>query len=212
MSAVLAAAIALAPQNAPGVKYWTLDDFSVGPYSKTLTIGQDYKVVLNLDRRHCIFGQRRTHMDVGFSQTVPLTLTVGSGEQRLSSPEPMTWKFYVEYGGDGRFELDLSTLDRFLVDYYSVPAGNGADTWILYVMDKFGQGSSNGSWHIRPGGIYYRKSEFSGAVDWNHIVYFQFRQDFSLWPNPTMYSVTRLYATTKPGATPPGRLVWPIDG
>ncbi|MBS1713021.1 MAG: hypothetical protein JST30_01655 [Armatimonadetes bacterium] len=213
MSAVLAAAIVLAPQGAPGVKYWTLDDFTVGAYTKTLTMGSDYKAIFGLDKRHCIFGQRRTKMQVNGNDGVPLTLNVGNGEQKLSSPAPTVWNFNIEYGGDGSFEMDLSTVDRFLVDYYTVPANKIADTWILYVMDKNGQGASNGSFHGgNPKGILFRKSEFSGTADWRHVVYFRFRQDFFQWPNPTTYSVTRLHATILPGATPPARLVSPFGG
>ena len=213
MTTLVALAL-LAPQGAPGVKYWNLDDFSVGPYTKTLTMGSDYKAIFGLDKRHCIFGQRRTHMSVhGNDDGLPLTLSVGGGEQKLSTPGQMTWAFYVEYGGDGSFELDLSTIDTFRVDYFTVPANKIADTWRLYLMDKNGQGAGNGSFHGgNPKGILFRRSEFSGNADWKHIVYFQFQQDFFQWPNPTTYSVTRLYATIKPGAAPPARLVPPFSG
>jgi len=215
MVAGLAAAVALAPQGVK-VKYVTLDDFRVGPYTKTLYMGSDYHSVFNLDKRHCIFGQRRTHLSVlGNDNNVPMTLDVGDGEQRLSAPGTVGWTFYVEYGGAGygSFEVDLSSIDTFFVDYYTVPANKIADVWRLYFMDKEGQGSSNGSFHGgNPKGILFRKSEFSGNVDWKHITSFRFRQDFDQYPNPTTYSVTNLYASLKPGASPPARLVSPFGG
>ncbi|MBS1715241.1 MAG: hypothetical protein JST30_12980 [Armatimonadetes bacterium] len=96
MTAVLTAALVLGQQP----KYVTLDDYQVGPYQKALTMGSDYHPIFGLDKRHCLFGQRRTWFQVnGNEDDLPLTLTVGNGEQKLSAPGQLTWNYSAEYGG-----------------------------------------------------------------------------------------------------------------
>jgi len=200
MSAVLAAALVLAPQNAPGVKYWTLDDFTVGEYQITLVGGQtDNHGFSGLDKRHCVFGQRRTYVDINSNPNhTTLTLSVGNHEQRFDSPKQVAWEFWLQYGYDGPMSVDLSSVDRFIFDCDQIP-----DVPVLTVRDATGKSGGNGGPLLMPGGIYFRKQAFTGSVDWKHIVFMEYKQDFANMPNPLHYSVSHFYARLKPGAVLP---------
>lgn len=208
MTTLLALAL-LAPQIAPGVKYWTLDDFTVGPYTKTLTgTNSDYKAIFGLDKSHCVFGQRRTGFGINYNPNqTSLTLEVGGGIHRLSSPLQVSWNAYIEYGGDGTVLLDLSAVDTFFVDFTTFPAGKLPDLMGIHVFDIYGHDAQNLFWLGAPKGLRFRKSDFSGSVDWKKITIFKFRENFDSLPNPTSYTVTRLYASLKPGAGPPAQYV-----
>ncbi|MBS1716082.1 MAG: hypothetical protein JST30_17275 [Armatimonadetes bacterium] len=204
MSAVLAAALVLSPQAVPGLKEWTLDDFTVGPYTITLAGGgTDNHGFSGLDRRHCVFGQRRTYVDINSNPNhTTLTLSVGNHEQRFDSPRQVAWGYDLQYGYDGPMSIDLSSVDRFLFDCDQIP-----DTPIINVRDAQGKSGGNGGWLLMPGGIYFRRQAFTGNVDWKHIVFLQYKQDFSSFPNPLSYSVTKFYARLQPGAIPPAARV-----
>ncbi len=196
----LVALVLLAPQNQPGVKYWTLDDFLVGAYTVVLTGGgTDNHGFSGLDKRHCVFGQRRTLVDINSNPNhTTLTLSVGNHEQRFDSPKQIAWEYWLQYGYDGPMSVDLSCVDRFMFDCQNIP-----DIPVLTVQDAQGKSGGNGGALGHSKGIYFNKSAFTGNVDWKHIVFLEYKQDFHSFPNPLTYSVSRFYARLRPGDLPP---------
>ena len=200
-----AATVLLAAQLGPVNKAVYIDDFTEGPYSVTLTNGSQSKNWHNLDRRHCIFGDRATNLQVTSNNTNTwLNLTIGNGTQTFTAGDQLTWRYDIQWGNDGLYTLDLSNVDRFVADFDTDPSGGGPDIVRIWVIDKNGVFSLNGNWHGRPGGVYFRKSEFPQTVDWKHVQYLKFQQDFDQWPNPTYYNLTKFYMTLKPAVIGPG--------
>ncbi|MBS1716078.1 MAG: hypothetical protein JST30_17255 [Armatimonadetes bacterium] len=197
MTAVLAAAIAFAPQT---VKYVNLDDFTTGEFSVTLVGGQqDDREFAGLDRAHCAFGQRRTFLDISSNPNhATLVFAVGNHEQRFDSDKQVAWHYWLRYGDVESMDIDLSNIQRFYFDCEKYP-----DITEMYVRDKSGKDAGNGGWLLQPHGVYFNRSAFAGSVDWKHIVFLQYQQSFSSFPNPLFYTVTRFYATVTPGVSPP---------
>jgi len=198
MSAVLAAVLAIAPQT---VKYVNLDDFTTGEFSVTLVGGQqDDREFSGLDRAHCAFGQRRTRVDISSNPNqATLVFSIGNHEQRFESDKQVAWRYWLRYGYAEPMDIDLSAVQSFFFDSQSYP-----DLIEMYVRDKWGKGSYNGGWLLHPKGVYYRRSAFSQAVDWKHIVVLEYQQSFASFPNPLYYTVSRFYASVVPGAIAPG--------
>ena len=189
-----------------------LDDFTAGPWSWTLQFGQSKgKQWFGLDKRHCYFGERLTFTDiVSNPNQTTLTVSIGNHAQRLESPLPVAYSHYVEYGTGGTVLVDLSAVDRFMLDMYAEGGSYLPDTMALSVTDTSNK-SGTISWNIRPGGVYFRKSNFPANIDWKHIRYLKLQQDFDSLPNPTIYCATNFYATLKPGAVAPGFSVDPFE-
>ncbi len=188
-----------------------LDDFTVTPWSVTLYNGQgashDWQ---GLDKRHCFFGERQVNMTINYNPNhTSLTYSLGNHEQKFTSPLQVAWSYSLEYGNDFTTNVDLSFVDKFMLDFNTIPVGYGPDEMTLSVADWSGKGGTVG-WNIRPGGVYFRKSYFPQGIDWHHIRQVTLRQDFDLLPNPTTYSATNFYATLKPGALPPASGVFPV--
>ena len=99
-------------------------------------------------------------------------------------------------------DMDLTCVDHFVVDCDQIP-----DIARIYARDIWGKGGANGGWLLTPGGIYFRRSAFTGGLDWRHIVLLIYQQDFATLPNPLSYSVSRFYAKLLPGAGPPAARV-----
>lgn len=202
MTTLLAAAL-LVPQAS--VKYWTLDDFTVAPFSVTLVGGQqDDRSYLNLPLTHCAFGQRRTRIDL-VSNPLQATVVYSIGDHMqtvTATNEAVSWNQWLMFGDSGTMDIDLSSVDRFFLDCDQFP-----DLAQIYVRDKWGKDAANGGWLLKPGGFYFQKVAFAGSVDWKHIVYLQYNQRFLPSPNPQSYTVTRFYASLKPGSSPPASKV-----
>ncbi|MBS1716080.1 MAG: hypothetical protein JST30_17265 [Armatimonadetes bacterium] len=206
MTALVALAV-LAPQNQPGIKYWTLDDFVAGPYSTVMQGTSDiYAKVFNLDRAHCAFGERGISVDITSNpKHTTLSVDVGAGRKSLIAGDQLTYLHAVDYGASGTLDMDFSLVDRFYFECYVIP-----DQSNIYVEDKSFHGGSAG-WLLHPKGIYFRKQDFPTGIDWKHISYLRFRQWFNQLPNPLDFTSTLFYATMKPGAVPPASLALPKE-
>ena len=155
-----------------------------------------------LTKEQCLFPNRGSNFSVNSNpNNTALTFTLGDGHQKFESPLPIAWHFTMDYYFDPG-SVDLSAVDLFMVDFQTVPSGRIPDVPFLYAYDTAYKGGY-ATWHPRIGGMYFRKSEFPGGIDWRHIRALSFRQDFSAFPNPTTYDVSRFYATLKPVAVPP---------
>lgn len=200
VSALVFAIVATAPAQTLGYKKLVFDDFTQGPYMLTLTGETSQSHAWhNLDRSHVAFGDRLTYLQINNNpQSAALTLVIGDGVERLSSPVQVAWHFFTQWGNDGTVELDLSNVGQFVADLSKVP-----DQTSVVMLDKNGSITSNGFWLLRNGGIYFRRTDFSGSFDWKHVRTVQFKQDFSSLPNPLVYTLTSFYATLKPVAIPP---------
>lgn len=193
------AAIALTPAQQT-VKTLTIDDYTVGAYTKTLYFGQsDLHVVTGLDKRHCLFGDRQTYVDITANPNqTTLSFSLGGHSQAFTSPMQVDWQYTAAYGYYTSGTVDLSGVDKFIADANKVP-----DLVSVLVNDVHGVTGSTGNWLLRGGGYYFRKTDFSqfSIVDWKHIKSIEFRQNFPNLPNPLNYSVTRFYVSLAPTST-----------
>ena len=208
---VVAAGVIVSGARAQPYKYITVDDFTAGPWEWTLFFGQSKSNNwFGLDQRHCIFGERQVFIDINSNpNNTSLTFSLGNHEQKFTSPLPVMWHYYLEFGNNGTADVDFSGVDQFLLDFYTIPSGTGPDSMTLTVHDSAFHYGTIG-WNIRPGGVYFKKSNFQQGIDWKHITYMKLLQDFPALPNPTTYSVTNFYARTKPGLIGPGSSADPL--
>lgn len=206
-----ALALAVLAANSPAAqtsKTLTIDDFTEGGYTTTVNLenGNSHDSG-GLGKPHCLFTHRGINFHINSNpNNTTLTITVGNGEQKLSSPLPVTWHLYAGYYSDpGVAPVDLSSVDKFFWDFHTFPGGKLPDLMSILVMDRYGKTGSTGNWLIRPGGVYFRRSDFSnnGVIDWKNITHVQLQQDFDTFPKPTTYALTRFYASVKPVASAP---------
>ncbi|MBS1716068.1 MAG: hypothetical protein JST30_17205 [Armatimonadetes bacterium] len=202
MSAVLAAAL-LAPQ-VQHYKAIDIDRFDT-PYTVQITKEwEDLHTWYGLKWPHCLFSQRSTNIDIGSNpHDTVLTFSLGPEGQKVTSPLEVAYTLKTSYYMAEGPGLDLSKVDRIYVDFYTISPGRTADVFGLSIRDRNGKTGGNDYWQGQPKGIFFKRSEFSGGVDWSRIEYLDFRQDFIVFPNPTTYCVTRFYVTMKPAAVPP---------
>ena len=202
IQALVLAAVVLTPATTQALAAPTIDiDKFDTPYQFTGIT--DNHAWYGLSKAQCLFPFRGTNLQViSNPNKTTLTFTIGDGHQRFESPMPIAWAFTMDYSFNNGGSVDFSAVDLFMVDYLTLPPGKLPDIPRLYAYDTAYRGGSVG-WHIKIGGIYFRRSEFSGDIDWRHIRALSFRQDFSTFPNPTTYDVYRFYATLKPVAVPP---------
>lgn len=208
IAALALAVLAVQHPAAQAVKTLTIDDFTQGAYSATVLLENgNFHDSGGLQRPHCLFTHRAVNFYINSNpNNTSLTLNIGGGEQKLSSPLQVCWHMSSGYYSEpGAPAVDLSTADKFFWDFHTVPGARLPDLMGVLFEDKWGHSGSTGNWLIRIGGVYFRKSDFSGNLDWKNITHAQLQQDFHALPNPTTYSMTRFYATLKPQSLPPSQ-------
>lgn len=183
-----------------------IDDFTVGEYEKTFADpGTDVAAQHGLDPSHCAFGERDTIFRVGgnfFHR--PVTFRIGQGEGKVfTDTQELGTSTVWDYGISRFSKLDFSNESEFRADLYTEnPANRLADNWNLFVRDSSGTTAANRGWVARNGGIAFQKSGFSDQLDWAHIEFIRFEQEFDndFGPHPFVYSVTKLYAVPEPAS------------
>ncbi|MBS1715220.1 MAG: hypothetical protein JST30_12875 [Armatimonadetes bacterium] len=191
MSAVLAAALVLAPQNLPGVKYLTLDYFNTPPYTVVLTGEKwDLHEWSGLTRQQCFFYRRANYVQINSNPNqTALTVTIGSAAISFISPKKVYWHQDLDYFPETGTTTDLSSFRRIYLDCDQFP-----DIAEMSVYDSAGRGRTV-SWSLHPTGIYFPCG--GGSVDWKKVRHVQFRLDFNAVPNPLSFNIARIYALLK---------------
>ena len=181
--------------------YVLIDDFTVGEYHAVINwpFNFDSHQEAGLDANHCGFGFRATNLRVLTNQEhASIAFDIGSGYERVSYPSHnVATQLYTIFGGVGFNVLDFSNETEFWVDEYTEqPFNRFADKWIMYASDTAGHNGTSGSFLLRNGGIYFKKSAFSGGLDWSQIRSLEFDQEFTpdIGQVPLAYNVTRIYA------------------
>lgn len=177
-----------------------IDDFTAGGYSKQLTGETSFTFdETGLDTAHAVFGQRGHTTRINSNPNgATLNLHVGGGEQSFRSDLQLCYLNDMVLGGGG-LTVDFSREIEFWFDLTTDPPGSLAENWSMSVLDADGRSTGNGGWLFRPEGIRFRKEAFSQQVDWERITLIQVTQYWNSFPNPTDYTVTKIYAVPEPG-------------
>lgn len=188
--------------------YILIEDFTVGEYHTTINWPNtsDGHEERNLDRNHSIYGYRATNLSIlnNFDH-VPVHFDTAGGVQRVAySSHSVASQLDTAFGGNGFGTVDFSAESQFMVDVFSEnPQNRFADTWVFRAIDSNDKAASNGFALSRQGGIYFRKSDFVGQVDWSKIKYLSFSQEFTpdIGTVPLAYGATKIYAVPEPSVS-----------
>lgn len=192
-------------------KTMVIDDFTAGPWTWTLFFGQSIaNDWLGLDKRHCVFGERQVNMSINNNPNqTSLTYSIGSKEQKFTSPLQVAWRYSLEYGNHQTASVNFSSVDRFMLDMYAVGGSYLPDSMVLSVTDWNNKSGTIG-WNLRGGGVYFDKANFPSNIDWTRIRYLKLLQNFQSLPNPTTYCASKFYATLRRGTVFPGEEIDPF--
>ena len=189
--------------------YVLIDDFTVGEHESTVEWPEDMDEYLadGLDRNHVVWGDRFTRFQIASNPLhVPVTLSIGGGQMRVSAPAGMadglSTELRTEWGlGATQQVIDFSNETEIWIDLQvKKPDGRFADLWSLRAIDAHGVSGTNDGWLFRQGGLRYRKSGFTGNLDWSAISYLRLTQRFTSQGtrHPESYTVTKIYAVPEP--------------
>ena len=191
----------------PAFAYVNIEDFVDAPFSVELTGGHSYSQGQNgLDTAHSAFGKRGWFLDITSNpDQAHLNLDVGNGEQKLSTTSDLlTYNMDLGLGVSGDVLIDLSRESSIYIDLYTDPPHVFADHWSLTVVDVNGVDTSNDGWLLRNGGIQFDIDSFSRPIDWSRVRSVTFFENMDTPRNPTLYSVTHIYAVPEPPALAAG--------
>jgi len=199
LAATLAGSLLLSPRTHAFV---LIDDFTVGDYHRVLEWPNsgDSHQKFNLDQNHARFGERQSVFNVSFNpDQVPVSLDIGGGEAKISSPKVVFFDWRINFGLDNLPAVDFTNDPEIWIDYYTKdPAGLLPDSFTLSAVDTSGQTSTATGFLTRPGGVKFTRQAFNGNVDWSRVRSFQFIQEWNSFPNPLTYSLTKIYAVPEP--------------
>lgn len=181
-----------------------IDDFQVGEAHHTMGgFENSWNVTQEgLDQNHVLFGYRTTAVTIDQNQFhVPIQVDVGVGQTRVSTTNIVSSTMRTQYVDRSRFGADLSFGDRISIDLYTLdPPDRFADSYFVVVRDADLTLRAINNWILRPGGVYFNKSDFGADIDWTKIINIEFGQQFStnFGPPPMIYGVSRIEVVPEP--------------
>lgn len=178
-----------------------IDDFTTGEYQRTLEWpnSQDSHQKFGLDPEHAVFGERQSVLRIlSNDDRVPVTLSIGNGEGKVSSSKVVFFEWRLNFGLDNQPLVDMSDETEIWIDYTTRdPENLLPDAFTLIVTTSSGSAVATG-FLTRPGGVKFTRRSFVGSADWSRVQSFQFTQLWSTLPNPLTYSLQKIYAVPEP--------------
>lgn len=181
-----------------------IDDFSVGEAHHTMGGFENSWGVTQegLDQSHVLFGYRGTQMTIQQNQFhVPVQVDIGIGETRVSTTNIVSSTMSTQYVDRSRAGADLSFGDRINIDLYTLdPPDRFADQYYVVVRDADLTLRAVNNWILRPGGVYFKKSDFGADVDWTKIINIEFGQRYAdnFGRPPLTYGLSRIEVVPEP--------------
>lgn len=182
-----------------------IDDFEIGEAHHTMGGFENSWGITQegLDENHVLFGYRGTQMTIQQNQFhVPIQVDIGIGETRVSTTSIVSSTMSTQYVDRSRVGANLSFGDRINIDLYTLdPPDRFADSYFVVVRDADLTLRVINKWVLRPGGVYFNKSDFGADIDWSKIINIEFGHQFStnFGLPPLVYGVSKIEVVPEPG-------------